>query len=98
MKKEKKFLNKSNININITPALNIEDMSEITISHKSKGKEFRDIFDESTFEDVEEMESNAINNKNNMFYDPNNESIHRQIFPVCEVDERSVNHTKTKES
>ena len=42
------------------------------------------------------MESNAINNENNKFYDPNNDGIHRQILPVCEVDEKSVNHTKTK--
>ena len=65
-------------------------MSEITMSHRSKKNDFRDIFDESNLEVVEEMEFNAIDNKNNIFYNAYNNSIHNQILPIHEVDEKSV--------
>ena len=39
---------------------------------------------------------NANNNKNNIFYDPNNDSIQDQILPVWEANERNVKTYKDK--
>ena len=49
-----------------------DSISEITTSQRSKDKRSykgTDIFDNSTLEEVEELESTATNNKNNEFYD-----------------------------
>ena len=51
-----------------------DDISDLTISQRSKrepNKSFRDIFEESTINDLKTMESEAVDNENNIFFDAN---------------------------
>ena len=51
-----------------------DDISDLTISQRSKRESdipCRDIFEESTTNDLETMESEAVDNENNLFFDTN---------------------------
>ena len=63
-----------------------DDISDLTISQRSKGepdKPFRDIFEESTINDLETMESEAVDNENNTFFDAN-DTIYNQLNTINE--------------
>ena len=67
----------------------MDNVSEVTMSHKSKSNGFRDILDESTLDEVEDMESNASNNEDNDFHDTDNNNTQHQMFPIQEFEEEN---------
>ena len=61
-----------------------DDISDLTISQRSKrepDKPFRDKFEESTINDLETMQSEAVDNENNMFFDAN-ATIYNQLNTI----------------
>ena len=88
---EPKEFNESPLNYisNLDSDYSYDNISDLTISQHSKKMsenltvKFQDIFEESTLEELDEMEDNTTDNENNLFIDANDE-VYNQLESIVD--------------